>query len=173
MADRDIYIEKGFENPGGLKERLLNKDNERGRLFDTGYELAAFAAGIGYKLVHEQGRSLRNVAATSSNNSLTIKIHSNSSRADSFMSDLFSILDVREANKEASPEDGDEKSGVISETLQVLKEEEFSNRCSSFNQYVHTGLHHIEDTRHAENLPYEEVVLKFALEGPFCFDSQE
>ncbi len=172
MADKDIYIEKQFENPGGLKERLLNKDNEKGRLFDTGYELAAFAAGVGYKLVQEGEHALREVEATSNKNSLTIKIHANSSRADTFMADLFAILDIREETAENSDEE-EGTPGVISETLHALKEDEFSNRCSIFNRYVHTGLHYIEDTHHEQNLPYEEVVLRFALDGPFCFETNE
>ncbi len=161
MANIDIYLEEGFASQGGLMDRLLGSD----RLFSTGYELAAFAAGIGYKMVKEKNKPLRECHATAQKNALTIKLSTNAARADTFVTDLFAILEV----KENIGSEGDQDI-VIESTLEALKEDSFSKRCQMFNRYVHTGLHHISDTHNEQNLPYSEVVLRFALEGPFCFE---
>ena len=169
MANVDIYLEKEFGKQGGLKERLIGAD----RLFDTGWSLVAFAACIGYRLHKEKGIDLRNVNATAQKNSLTIKISTNSERADAFVTDLFAILEVKDRIDSENKQDESDQNPVIKEVLEALKEDKFGERCQKFNQYVHTGLHHILETHNEQNLPYQEVVLKFALDGPFCFEESQ
>ncbi len=148
MPDVSVHIASKHDN---LRKQLIPE------VFTNGWELLAFAAGLGWSIKKKQ--------ETPARGTLEIKIPSESNRrGDTLLVDIIAALEGGQADggrEEDEPETDEARRGI-----KALNPDTFGDRCRELNAYAHGGFDYMESVKENSGDSYREIVMKLIAEGP-------
>ena len=141
----DVFIDSKHD---GLRRSLIPE------VFEFGWQLLAFAAGIGWQVKKRLDPPARG---------FTVKVPSDGSqRGDALLADIIAVLEIESSESETNGENADD--GRIQ--IRKLNADSFSERCRDLNAYAHGGFDYMETVKNAKGCSYREVVVELAASPP-------